>query len=490
MMTCGTAFAEKWTLSSSVGATETYNWYSGENQPANNGFVTSLTGAIAFTGEGARLKLTGSVGATELLYAGQSENNSFAPNVSVLAKAEAIEKFFFIDASANISQTFISPFGPQPANLTTPTNNRYTSYTYNVSPYIQGAFSPDVTYLVRDDNTWTSSTTYGNSSLKVPTTYNNYLNAEVDATGGLNGLSVQYQRLYYDNGLEGGTDTLQIARAIVSHHFDPQLTGSLRGGYESARFPLTSDHSAIYGAGLEWRPTDRTDLSGYWEHQFFGSSYNWQLTHRLPNVALAATFTRGLSSFPQLALAIPAGVPVAPFIDSAFATRIPDPAERAAAVAQFLAQNGLPPTLISPLNFYAAQITLQQTESVSAVWIGARNALGFTVFNNRSEAISGTGSPLPPAFQFGANNTQTGVGVNYSHRLSASYSRTTPNTTDPGVPTFKSNNFNASVYVSTNLSPKTTASAGVTYSDFNTPGAGSVGSSATAGVYASINHTF
>ena len=224
------------------------------------------------------------------------------------------------------------------------------------------------------------------------------------------------------------------------------MTVSLRGGYESDKFPALSANDgslfpssntegAIYGAGLNWRPTDRTSLNGYWEHQFFGSSYNWQLTHRLPNVALSANFTRGLSSFPQLALAIPAGITVAQFLDAAFTTRIPDPAQRAAAVAQFLAQTGLPPTLASPLNFYAQSITLQQTASLSAVWVGALNAVGFTLFNVQSEAISGTGSALPAAFQFGANNTQTGGGVNYSHRLSGftnlvasvTYSTTKPN---------------------------------------------------------------
>jgi uncharacterized protein (PEP-CTERM system associated) len=154
-------------------------------------------------------------------------------------------------------------------------------------------------------------------------------------------------------------------------------TPPLRGGYESDQFclsgsdgallPSQSNQGPIYGAGINWRPTDRTLVNGFWEHQFFGSSYNFQLSHRLPNVALSANFARGLSSFPQVALLVPAGVTVAQFLDAAFTTRIPDPAQRAAAVAQFLAQTGLPPTLASPLNFYATTITVQQTATLSAV---------------------------------------------------------------------------------------------------------------------------
>jgi uncharacterized protein (PEP-CTERM system associated) len=254
----------------------------------------------------------------------------------------------------------------------------------------------------------------------------------------------------------------------------------------------------IYGGGLNWRPTERTAVDGYWEHRFFGSSYNWQLSHRLPNIALSANFTRGLSTFPQLALTIPGGITVAQFLDAAFTTRIPDPSQRAAAVAQFLAQTGLPPTLASPLNFYSQSITLQQTASLSAVWAGALNALGFTLFNSRTEEISGTGSALPSVVQFGASNTQTGGGVNYSRRLSgytnfvagASYGVTKPNSTEGAVSNARTNNFNTFVSLSTQFSPKTNGTVGVSYFTFDTPGASDIGNQSTVSVYASVSHNF
>ena len=72
------------------------------------------------------------------LYASQTENNSFAPTVNLTGTLEAIEKFAYLEARANVSQTFISPFGAQPADLVNATQNRYTQQTYEVSPYIQG----------------------------------------------------------------------------------------------------------------------------------------------------------------------------------------------------------------------------------------------------------------------------------------------------------------------------------------------------------------
>jgi uncharacterized protein (PEP-CTERM system associated) len=510
MAAAGGALAQKWGFTASAGATGTYNHYFGSNQ-SQDGFVTCLTASLGIHGgEGGRLKVNGILGASQLVCVGPGQNNTFSPNVNLAANLEVIEKFFWVDATASASTSYITPFGPQPANQTVQTNNRYISQTYSVSPYIQGVIGSNISYSVRDDNIWTPSSSYGNSSAKTPTTYYNNFNAQMSSVvGNGGGWTLQYTRQAYDNGIGTGTYVVQIGRAITYYAVDPQLTVSLRGGYESTDFPALagsdgallpsqSNQGAIYGAGLNWRPTERTSLNGYWEHQFFGSAYNWQLSHRLPNVALSATFTRGLSSFPQVALAIPAGVTVAQFLDAAFTTRIPDPAQRAAAVAAFLAQTGLPPTLASPLNFYATTITLQQTESLSAVWVGVRNTLTFTLFNTQNEAISGSGSVLPPAFQFGANNTQTGGGVSFSHRMSAvtnfnasvTYTTTKPNNTEGSLSNVRTNNFNAFAAVSTQLTPKTSASVGVSYFNFDTPGASNVGSQGTLSVYATISHTF
>ena len=113
-----------------------------------------------------------------------------------------IEKFFFVDATANVSESFITPFGPQPANLTVPTNNRYISQTYSVSPYIQGVIAPNISYSLRDDNVWTPSASYGDSSAKTPTTYYNNLNGQMSSVvGNGGGWTLQYSRQSYDNGI-------------------------------------------------------------------------------------------------------------------------------------------------------------------------------------------------------------------------------------------------------------------------------------------------
>jgi len=237
---------------------------------------------------------------------------------------------------------------------------------------------------------------------------------------------------------------------------------------------------------------------GYWEHRFFGSAYSAQIQHRLPNVALSASFARGLSTYPQTALSIPAGADVAQYLDSAFATRIPDPKDRAQAVEQFLAKTGLPPTLASPVDFYAPSITLQESATVSAVLIGVRNSLTFSVFYLKSNLITGTGAELPPALQFGQNNTQTGGSVTLNHRLtqltslaaSASYNRTTSNATEGLLSSARTNNAYANISLNTQLGPKTSATAGVGYSWSGFPDSLNAENTSAWNVFVGINHTF
>ena len=499
--------AENWRLSASAGATETYtsNANYSERSLAEGDFVTSISGVLNIRGEGARLKLNGSIAGTGTFYVGQSQNNSFAPQVSLAGTLEAIEKFAYVEARASVSQTFLSPFGAQPANLANATQNRYTQQTYSVSPYIQGVLgSSNVSYSLRDDNYWTVASSFGNSSANVPNTYSNNLVGSMSSPVNPWGWTLEYSRFYYDNGIKDvadvgqGATTTQIVRLILPYQIDPQLQISARVGYEKDQFPLRTTQDTIYGAGLQWSPTSRTQVGGFWEERFFGSSYSANINHRLPNAALSASFSRGLTSYPQLALAIPAGATVTQFLDAAFTSRIPDPAERAVAIEQFLIRTGLPPTLASPVNFYAATLTLQQSATVSLVLIGALNSVTFSLFNTTSEAISAAGNVLPPALQFGQNNTQTGGGISFSHQLSgftnlgasATYSTTTVNASTGPLANARSNNGNASLSLGTQFGPKTSGSAGVSYSQSRFTGGTDLGTSSALNVFASVNHTF
>jgi len=497
------AHAENWRLQSSASISETYtsNVNYSASGAAEGDFATTVTGMLAINGQGARVRLNGTIGGTGLFYVKETQNNSFAPLANLTGNVEAIEKFLYIDGTANVTQTFFSPFGAQPGNLVNATANRYTSQTYSLSPYIVGRIAgTNITYQARDDNIWTLSSNFGDNSVEAPNTYLNQFNASMSAPAAPWGWRAEYNRTHYAPSERDtfGAYTIQVARGIAIYQYDPQLQVSLRGGYEKDEFPLTGSDGIVYGAGMQWFPSDRTQVSGYWEHRFFGSSYSVQVSHRLPRTALSFVAARGINTYPQNALTIPAGANVLTYLDAALTTRVPDPAERALAVQQLIAQAGLPSQVVTPVNIFAANVLLQTTATATAVLIGIRNSLAFSLYYVKSEAISGTGAALPPVLQFSQNNTQAGGGVSFSHKLSGmtnltastSYSRTTSDASTGAFEGARTNNFYVSGGFNTQLGPKTSASLSANYSRFVPVGVLDQATTNAFNVIASLNHTF
>ena len=250
----------------------------GQHQSA---WVAELVGTMNVSAKTAKFSLNGSISATAIAdSSGFRSGVDIAPNGAFSGTYEAIDNYAFIDYHASIGQTYSTPFGPQPANLANASANRYTQQAYGVSPYVRGKLPGDISYVIRDDNNWTNSTNVGNSAFVPPDTYANALSVRVTSSPSHFRWELQYDRDYYDSGVPGGTSTLDQVRLVVPFRIDPTFELSGRVGYERARFSNTSDESNIYGFGVHWTPTERTNIEGVWEHRFFGTGYSVSATHR------------------------------------------------------------------------------------------------------------------------------------------------------------------------------------------------------------------
>lgn len=467
------AQAENWTVTPSVGVRETYttNANLAPAALAQDDWVTSVTGSIAVNGIGARARLTGSAAVTGVLYSSEGQNNYLFPTVNLLGNVEAVENFFFVEGSINASQQFLSPFAPQPADGIGETANRYNSASYSVSPYIQGVLPGEISYLLRNDNIWTNlSGTPSNAPGFVDSYVNRWL-GRLDSPIRTFGWSVVVNTTY-TKFTDQPALTNEIARGILHYKPDPQLRLDAIGGYEQNDYFVTESSNAVYGAGFEWRPTERTTVAGEWQNRFFGSSYFALFNHRNPYSAFNINASRDITTQPQQLLALPAGGDVATLVDAAFTTRFPDSAQRAEAVQAFLAQTGLPTVLQSPLNFYTQQVILYDQQSATFTLLGVRNSLAFTVYNRKSEVISGgSGVPLPAPFGSLNNNTQRGVSVIYSHRLTPLTNLRALATRYDTIAAAPFNGESTTDYflvsLGTQLSPRTTGFTGVTYTVFD-----------------------
>jgi uncharacterized protein (PEP-CTERM system associated) len=423
--TPGSAGAETWRIAPSISLAElaTDNVNLAPSNAAQSDFVTQLTPSLVFSGIGARARIIGNVSAPILFFARtSSENNKVYPIASVFGNVEAIDKWFFVDGVISVTQPFFSPFGGQPAGLTNGSQNRYTQETYKVSPYITGATPSDIRYELRNNSYWSnaSNTSLPTNIAGIPITTNNSYTSEwlarVDSPVAPLGWAARFDAVDVKFGNQGA-QRMDLATLGPKYAYSPQLYLSLIGGYEENQFPYSSYNGGVYGGGIEWRPTERTNVVANVEHRFFGTSYLVNLNHRSPLSVGAFSASRGITTYAQQLASTTGTNSVAGLLNQLFTTRIPDPKQRQDAVDDFLQRQNLPANLSAPVNSYSEQVLLNENVNATAGLLGARNSVFVTAFYLRTEPISGAGNPLPSGLAAQNNNTQTGVNLVWSHNL-------------------------------------------------------------------------
>ncbi len=411
------AWAQTWKFEPSIAVQETAtnNVDLAPTDQRVSDLVTTITPAFTVHELGDHTRLDGTVVVPVLIYARTgAENNYVAPSVNLLGDVNFFDRVLHLEGAINVSQQFYTPFGAQPGDLVNATDNRYRSTVYRLSPYVQGTLSNGIDYELRNNNVWTNL-----SGAPIDTNnarYTEFL-AKAETTGSRQiGWKANFD---YNNIRFNQQDSIitQLGRFVPYYNADASIQVGASGGYEDNQYALTSSRGAIYGLGLRWRPTERTDVVANWEHRFFGSSYLFTFDHRTPLSVWNVRVSRNITTYPQQIGRLGAGADVTAFVDQLFLSSIPDANDRQQAVDQFIRDRGLPPTLSDPVTLYAEQIVLQQSQSATAGLIGARNSILFSIFNVKNEPIAADGVPLPPSLFSGNNNTQTGGSVVWNNRL-------------------------------------------------------------------------
>src|SRR5512141_820114 len=151
---------QSWVTEASVTslATLTNNANYGESGTRAGDLILEVIPALRFNREGGRLRVDGRVALDMLGYVDGTQVNRVLPKANVLANFEAIDNFFFVDASLFADQFVENPF--LAGSGYSSTNNLYTSSQVRLVPYFKGNIGQYTSWLVRSDNsyTWTSQT--------------------------------------------------------------------------------------------------------------------------------------------------------------------------------------------------------------------------------------------------------------------------------------------------------------------------------------------
>jgi uncharacterized protein (PEP-CTERM system associated) len=395
-----------------------------------------------------------------LFYANQTVLNSNQRFLNSAANFDLLEKWLFLDAKAAISQQNRSAFGAATITGVPLTSaNRIETTTYQLSPYVRGRVPQLVDYLLR----FTSTDSRTSDGIIPVTRTDQWVGGIKNADGAARfGWSLDGDQMDVRSRSQSTRQDARL-RATLMFAVDPLLHVSVIGGRERTDYASSARQgSNIYGAGIEWSPTDHTQLAAVGEKRFFGADHLVALTHRTPSTAWSFNSSKDVTVLPnQLAAASPGSV--YSLMYDLLASAIPDPTMRADAVRRRLDENGLTSGAALSDSFITTQPYLNRRQEASLALLGIRNTITLTAALKEQQGL-GPRTVSTNALAPTEDVRQLGFSASWAHRLSPEtffsliFSRLhSEGLLDRSVETRQRLQ---SFFVSTRLGPKTSASMG------------------------------
>lgn len=463
-----TAYAGEWTITPTISVTETATDNVALTQNGTRSdLISDINPGIQIAGTGGRAKLRFDYQMHNLIYAQDSSRNSIQNSLNALGTLEAIENWFFIEASGNISQQNVSAFGSSSAtssvNVNTNSNTTETA-TYRVSPYLRGSFGNFADYQLR----YNLSTSRSKSSLSDDETTSELVGSLKGSTSfSALGWSIDAstQAVEFDRGRDNDADRL---RGVLTYQTNPQFRVYVTGGVESNNYQsLEMESNTTTGAGFDWSPTERTQLSVSRENRFFGPANTISFAHRTENSAWKYTDSEDVVTQADRQSSASLGTYYDLFYNMFSYLPV---AERAVAVANALrAINKLGDAQIAG-SFLTNGSTIEHRRELSFALLGARNTVTFTAGETQSESAS-QGALISilgtSGFLDAQKIRQRFASVQWSHKLTplssliASVSRTNSKGSGTGNSNLETTEQMYNLNLTTQLGPKTSAGLGL-----------------------------
>ena len=461
------AQAEAWTVTPSVAATETYssNVTLSSNAP-QSGLVSSLDPSIVVDGVGAHLKAHIDLATSSVNYSDHPEWAIHQNKLTSIATLEAIDRWLFIDASANIGHRNLSTFAPVATDLPVAAQAQVETRTAQFSPYIRGSLggAADYVFRINSVNTQSDDTNFADTLVTQVTG-----SLKKSPTGGSVGWFSDFNSTSVNNSIVGHRADDRY-RAGVMFPLVGHANLSVSSGQESTNFSSTdTELTSTPGLGIEWTPDTRFQVAAAAEQRFFGTAHHLQISQVNPLVAWRYVNSRDVSVFPTLLTGYNPGS-IYNLMSELLVSSIPDPAERARAVRNRLQQIGAAANLTSDGGSESSRFYIDQMQEASLAFHFHRDTVTF-MLQQRAQQLLSFAPVATDAFSASGGIEERSLSAAWVHRVTPTTdligSIILLNTQGQSAPFLESNQTTLSLVSVHRLNPSVNASIGLRSTSFD-----------------------
>lgn len=387
---------------------------------AQSAFVTEVTPSFSVTSNGPRLNLSAQYQLHLYAYSNKVDNtNNTSSQYQLNMRSKLIDNLLDLDATASRQSTSRSAFGPQGNDSLYSNSNRSNVSTYSITPTLRHRFGGTADAYLRysrnrvegDDRVLGSS---------------DGENISASVTSGQNFRVIGWgvtanQDKFEEPGF--GTSTIQNAVANVSYRTSQTISLTATAGYDNYDYSAEGGNAtkgASWTGGFIWTPSSRTRLQMAYGRRFFGNTGSMSFTFRGHRSAFNASYSDNITTSRQQFLN--SGVlSTTDLLNAMLTASIPDPVERAQAIAAYIAATGVSNTIGNNTNYFSN--VFQRVRSLQAGYSleGAHGTTTFSVYKNRSAAVStqrATNDLFGDSLAALNNNLDTiGTSLSYNRRV-------------------------------------------------------------------------
>lgn len=415
-----------WRVVPALTLTERYtdNFRQESDELKRSQFISELTPSVSFAKTGPRLLLNGTAQWRHFDYRDNDlrdrVDHSFEYDLS--GRATLAQDLLYVDASASARPNNISAFGPRVEDAPWLASNQAKVKTWRISPHLEQRYGQQAALSLR----YTRDRVEGGGYRGFATTTGDSIAASLSSGAAFAkvgwGLSYLHQEL--DDSLNGETSS-QVASAKLRYVLTPRMGLTAQVGYDRYRFPTLgggNSEGRNWSYGFDWNPSLRTSMSASLGRHFYGQTGAFSLVHRSRRTTWNVAYDDGITTAREEFL-LPSSVDTGALLDRLFATAIPDPAARREAIAAYIQNTGLPPSLANDVNFLSNRYFRQRSLQGSMAFKLARTTGILSVSRSERIALSSQeNDSILLGNQLSSRNDnvrQKGASATFDYRLTA-----------------------------------------------------------------------